>query len=76
MADERVGAKWRVVFIEQTTRLSPGNRFEDVYEATVETTFGVSFKVQVPVSVFSDEVLRSAIEAEVQVLEAGRFLSG
>lgn len=76
MADERMGPRWRVVSIEQTTALAPGNRFQDVYEATVETAFGVVFKVQVPVSAYSAEVLASAIEPEVQALEAGRFLSG
>ncbi len=76
MADEVIGPRWRVVSIEQTTALAPGNRFQDVYEATVDTAFGVTFKVQVPVSAYSPDVLASAIEPEVQALEAGRFLSG
>lgn len=65
-----------MVSIEQTTALAPGNRFQDVYEATVETAFGVVFKVQVPVQSYSPEVLRSMIEPEVQALEAGTFLHG
>lgn len=76
MADELVGPRWAVVDIQQTTAVTPGDRFQDVYEATVETAFGTVIKVQVPIRSYSDEVLRTAIEAEVQALERGRFLSG
>lgn len=76
MADERPGARWQVADVQQTTRVSAAGRFEDVYEYTVETAFGTVFKVQVPVAMHTDEVARSAIEAEYATLERGRFLNG
>jgi hypothetical protein len=76
MADERGGIKWRVADVQQTTRVTPAGRFEEVYEFTVETAWGGSFKVQVPVIGYRPEVLRDLIEAEYEALEAGRFLTG
>ncbi len=76
MADESPGGRWAVVDIQQTSRVTPGDRFEDVYEATVQTAWGTVIKVQVPIAAYSPEVLRTAVEAEVQVLEQGRFLTG
>ncbi len=76
MADQPQGANWRVVDIQQTTRVTPAGRFEDVYEATVEMTWGGVFKLQVPIAGFSPGVLQVMVEAEAQQLTAGRFLTG
>jgi hypothetical protein len=76
MPDESPGVSWRVADVQQTTRVTPSGRFEDVYEFTVETAWGTSFKVSVPVQGYSPDLLRSMIQAEYEALEAGRFLQG
>ncbi|HZQ65586.1 MAG TPA: hypothetical protein VFA66_10215 [Gaiellaceae bacterium] len=76
MADQAQGTNWRVADVQQTTRVTPAGRFEDVYEFTVETSWGGSFKVQVPVAGYSPDVLQALVEQEYQALTAGRFLAG
>jgi hypothetical protein len=76
MADEAPGRRWAVDDIQQTTRVTPSGRFEDVYEYTVATHWGGSFRVQVPVAIHTDEVAAGVIEAEYLNLERGRFLTG
>lgn len=70
------GDNWRVSDVQQTTRVTPSGRFEDVYEFTIETAWGGSFKVTLPVVGYSPDVLQSVIEAEYTQLTNGRFLSG
>lgn len=76
MADEVMGANWRVTDIRQTTDVTPSGRFLDVYEVTAETAGGVEFRVKIPVASYSPEVLKSAVESEAALLDQGRFLSG
>lgn len=76
MADQAGGVNWRVSDVQQTTRVTSAGRFEDVYEFTVDTSWGGSFKVQLPVTGYSPEVLQAVIEQEYQALTAGRFLAG
>lgn len=74
MADQNVN--WRVADVQQTTRVTASGRFEDVYEFTVETVWGGSFKLQIPVLGYAPETLQRAAEAEYMSLTAGRFLTG
>ncbi len=67
---------WRVADVQETTRVTAAGRFEDVFEFTVETDWGGSFKVQIPKAVYSPDVLQAAAEQLYQSLTAGRFLSG
>jgi len=76
MPDESPGARWYVVGITQTSRVNRAGNFEDVYEYVVDSAAGVTFKVQVPVAVHSEEVARGMIEAEYASLERGAQLSG
>lgn len=76
MADQPQGTNWRVGDVQQTTRVTPAGRFEDVYEFTVETTWGGTFKVQVPVAGYNPNTLRVLAQDEYETLTAGRFLTG
>jgi hypothetical protein len=71
-----VGDNWRVVDMQQSTRVSPSGKFEDVYEWTVETAWGGAFKITLPVAGYTPDALQRAAEAEYTQLTNGRFLSG
>lgn len=76
MSDVQPGANWRVSDVQQTTRVTPSGRFEDVFEYTVETAWGGSFRVQVPTVGADPTIVASVIEQQYQALTATRFLSG
>ncbi len=74
--NEQSGSNWRVADVQQTTVVSAAGKFIDVYQFTVETTWGGAFKVELPVAGYSPDVLQAVAEQEYQALTAGRFLSG
>ena len=76
MADEAPGARWRVVDVRQDTNITPSGSFQDVYKIYVETSYGGLFTVTVPRDLYTPDAVAAQIEAEYELHERTRFLSG
>ncbi len=61
---------WRIISQRQTSQLTADGRFQDVMEISVEIATGTVVQIQVPLSLYSAESVKSLIEQRVaDVLE-------
>lgn len=66
---------WTITTQRQTQQLTAGNRFEQGVEVGFKTGYGVDGNVFVPLSMFSPEAVRAAVDERAAVLDAVTTLS-